>query len=121
MYCLSETANKITAKKSKTVRLMALAALAVCVLFVAVSFFSSAYILKHANHKHDHNGANNACTTCAGLNAAANLLEQISVAAVKTKTFAIVFCLFTVLSLPRSYADNTNRSSLVTLKVQLNN
>ncbi|MDR1892839.1 MAG: hypothetical protein LBQ48_07520 [Oscillospiraceae bacterium] len=90
-----------------------------CVLFIAVSLFSEIYIITHANHEHDHIGANGACATCAQITATANLLNQLSIAIVKAA--AIVFNLFAVLSLLCFFIGFIYGSSPVTLKVKLNN
>lgn len=116
MRCFDEIANKIAPAKSKALRLLALA---VCVLFTAAFLFSVSFILTRANHVHDHNGANGCCATCVQVTAAAKLLNQLSAAIVKAA--AMIFSLFAGLSLLRFFAHLIEGSSLVALKVQLNN
>jgi len=55
-------------------------ALAFLTCFLVVSILSGAFILAHANHEHDHNGANGSCAACAQLQNAENILKQFSTA-----------------------------------------
>jgi hypothetical protein len=110
-----ETAKRITVKKAKAARFLALA---LCVLLVATSFFAEIYILTHTNHEHDFRGINSACATCEQLTATVNFLNQFSVALIKTAT--LTFCLLAVLSLSGLNQNQANLASPVTLKVKMN-
>ncbi|SHJ41159.1 hypothetical protein SAMN02745176_03490 [Lutispora thermophila DSM 19022] len=94
-------------------------ALAICVCFIVTSFLSTAFILTHSNHQHDHEGPNGTCAMCIHLTIAKNLLKQIFTATV-TNLFSLVLCLFI------SYCLKPNTQyiglfTLVSLKVRLDN
>lgn len=92
------------------------------VLFVCIllsSILSGLFVITHSNHEHDHSGSNESCATCIQLAHAENLLKQLSSAIVATAlVFALsLFNLF-YLKLP---VHHVFTSTLVTLKVRLNN
>ena len=96
-----------------------LTALALCVLFVALTALSTAYILTHANHRHDHNGPGGDCTVCVRINAAERLLKTISTAAAGA---ALVFGgLSALLCAGKVPGCRKGFNSLIRLKVRLNN
>ncbi|QIB68804.1 hypothetical protein Ami103574_05480 [Aminipila butyrica] len=94
-------------------------ALAMCVIFIAVSLFSAAYIITQANHTHDHNGPDGSCVTCAHLALAGNLLRSIS--AVVVGSAPLWGGLFVVLSICKPHYSYGKLNTLVHLKVKLNN
>lgn len=86
--------------------------------FIVVSLLSTAFILTHANHEHDHNGQNGSCTTCIHIVTAENSLKQLS-SAIVVPVFA--FALFSFISfLVKIFALCVGSSTLITLKVRLN-
>ena len=94
-------------------------ALVLCILFIATTALSFAFIITHANHAHDHNGPDGACTTCIAVQSAGNLLKQIAISAVAVA--AVLGGLFTLLyCLKLSYLLR-KLNTLISLKVQLNN
>lgn len=95
-----------------------LPALFLCALLAATLIFSSAFLLAHAGHEHDHSGANGACTTCAHITAAQKLFEQLTAAA--TATFALAGGLFGAAQLLRFAPQRVASLSLVQLKIRLN-
>jgi hypothetical protein len=96
-----------------------LVALFVCVLFLAASLLSSAYLLTHMNHNHDHTGHGGTCSTCAHITAAETFLKQIGTAAIMAMiVFGFrIFDLFILKPTP----INSYYYSLVALKVRLDN
>jgi hypothetical protein len=96
-----------------------LTAFALCVLFIALTALSTAYILTHANHRHDHNGPGGDCAVCVRINAAERLLKTISTAAAGA---ALVFGgVFALLSARKVSGCHKGFYSLIRLKVRLNN
>lgn len=55
-------------------------ALAFLVCLIVVSLLSGAFVLIHANHKHDRNGTGGACMICIQIQNAENLLKQFHAA-----------------------------------------
>jgi hypothetical protein len=96
-----------------------LVALAICALFIAAMLLSSAYILTHANHIHDHDGLDGGCATCMHIQSAENLLKQLSTAVVSVAA-AFAGVLGVLFSLRNTKAGDCS-FTLVTLKVRLNN
>lgn len=102
--------------KRSTLRM---AAFLLCVLFVAASLLSAAYILTHANHIHDHDGPSGGCATCMHLQLSENLLRQLSAAIVAAA--AAVGGLYGILFSHKTPILHNGFSTPVTLKVRLNN
>jgi hypothetical protein len=76
-------------------------------------------MLACANHTHDHDGLDNSCAACMCMQAAANLLNNLSLAAV---TFAAVFCgLCGIFFSSGTSATRFNLLTLASLKIRLNN
>jgi hypothetical protein len=98
------------------VRLIALAA---CILFITASLLSAAFILTHANHEHDHNGADGSCATCTNMMAAGNLLKQLSTPLAGSALG--LGSLLAVLSALEHISCHISFYTLVSLKVRLNN
>lgn len=95
-----------------------LVASALCVLFIAVSLLSVAFVLAHANHDHDHDGPFGTCATCARMAAVENLLKRIS-----TAVAAIVIAvggLFAALFVLKPVFSGMDPPTPVNLKVRLN-
>ena len=71
------------------------------------------------SHAHDHDGPGSSCATCMHMQAAGNLMKTMSMAVVA----AVVFfgCLFGALCHFRPAYQATGLSTLVALKVRLNN
>ena len=60
----------------------------VCILFIAATLLSSAFVLSHIGHEHDQSGPDGSCATCAQLSTAAGLLKSMATA---TIGFALFF------------------------------
>ncbi|MDR3120215.1 MAG: hypothetical protein LBU58_02600 [Clostridiales bacterium] len=103
-------------KRQKAARLMAVL---VCVCFVAALILSSAFILTHANHEHDRNGADGSCAACAHISAVENLLKTIS--AVTVFSVVALGTTFAALLIMTAARIEVADYSLVELKVRLNN
>ncbi len=116
MCCEAMSLTASRGGKRSAIRMMALV---VCVLFIAVMLVSSAYILTHANHIHDHDGPGGSCATCIHLQAAENILKQLSTAVVAAAiAFGGVLGIFSFL---KAITPLFVSLTLVTLKVRLNN
>lgn len=114
MYCIQFSSHKQSANRS----MMQNIALILCMCFIVVSLLSTALILTHANHEHDHDGPNGSCTTCIHLVTAENLHKQLSTAIVVPVS---AFALFSFISFfLKSFASSICSSTLITLKVRLN-
>jgi hypothetical protein len=96
-----------------------LIALLLCVCFIAAVLLSAAFILTHANHAHDHDGPGGSCVTCACISLAQNVLKSLFTAALGAA--AALAYLFAVCALLASAVSRTDRYSLVSLKIRLNN
>ena len=102
--------------KQSKVRIIALAFL---VCFLVVSVLSSAFILTHTDHQHDHNGTNGSCATCAQLQSAENVLKQFSTALIGA-WFALAG-LFVTIKTFQAIAGYVYFSTPVTQKIKMNN
>jgi low temperature requirement protein LtrA len=95
-------------------------ALILCLLFIAASLLSSAFILTHASHVHDHAGEGGSCATCAHVMAAGHLLRTIGLTVVAAAlSFGAHRAFISILKF--TAADLDFLISLVSLKVRLNN
>ncbi|MDR3148981.1 MAG: hypothetical protein LBT88_03040 [Oscillospiraceae bacterium] len=106
----------ITERKRSVIRL---AALALCIILIAVSLFSAAYIFVHADHIHDHNGTGGSCATCAHISAAGNLLKSLFTAI--TGAVSILGGLYAVLSILKLTVSYRGSTTLVSLNIRSNN
>ena len=102
----------VTAKKKFIV-------LALLSCFLIVSLLSSTFILTHADHQHDQNGANGSCATCAQLQSAGNTLKQLTTAFVGA-LLAITGILAAIGAL-KTIIIPVITSTPVTLKIKMNN
>ena len=103
-------------KKQSAKRLIALA---VCILFIAGSILSAAFIFAHIDHDHDHDGADGGCAVCVWISAAVNLLKSLFAAFVGAAVGMWRF--FAMRSGLRAVRYYTGSLSLVCLKVRMNN
>ncbi|MDR2515550.1 MAG: hypothetical protein LBD02_10175 [Christensenellaceae bacterium] len=108
--------NSGSGRKKSVIRFIALA---IFVCIVTTSLLSSASILTHADHEHDHNGPNNTCATCAQIAAAENILKRLSTA-LAVAAIAIVDT-FALIAQLRADSPQQVFTTLVGLKVRLNN
>lgn len=115
MCCIHYSPHKQSAKRPVIPNI----ALILCVCFLVVSFLSTAFILTHANHEHDHDGPNGSCATCIHLATAENLFKQLS-SAIVAAVFAFALSSFISFCL-KPFAPCVGSSTLITLKVRLNN
>jgi hypothetical protein len=110
-------------KKLKNAKIPAAArlmALALCAVYIAAFLFSAAYILVHASHAHDSAGPDGSCAACARLAAAGGLLKSVSAAAAGGAP-AAAWGTSGIFSLPKPAVSRAGLSTLVCLKVRLNN
>jgi F0F1-type ATP synthase membrane subunit a len=91
----------------------------VCVLVISVFLLSSAYIFANANHKHNHNGFDGACTTCVNLVSAQNQLKQTATPVSGGFTAVLVCVIFFILL--KKITGTSDFSTPISLKVRLNN
>ena len=95
------------------------AVLVICVCFITGTLLSVVFVSAYSIHEHDQNGPDNSCVYCAYLSEVENLLKHLSVALVGA---AIVFgALFAIRFIYISACSYTVFSTLVSLKVRLNN
>ncbi|MDR3288044.1 MAG: hypothetical protein LBT22_01300 [Peptococcaceae bacterium] len=111
-------AGNIAANKPKPFKIRLIAML-LCVCFIAALLLSALFILTHAQHEHDHDGADGSCATCAHMTALGNLLKQLSTPVVTATTAmgALFAIRFSLKPRHRRFVFST----LVILKVRLNN
>ncbi|MDR3310719.1 MAG: hypothetical protein LBS90_05170 [Oscillospiraceae bacterium] len=115
MCCARLSAGKSGAAR----RGIRVTALALCVCFAVVFLLSAAFVATHANHEHDHNGADGCCAVCARVAAARSLLCRLSAAAaVAALALGGMFAAFRD---PRGDASAADALTLVGLKIRLNN
>ena len=93
--------------------------LVVLLCFIVVSILSEVFILTHADHEHDHDGAHGSCAVCAQIQSAESLLKRLG-------TFAIsaVFLfggLLAAIAVMRSAFCAIILLSPVALKIRMNN
>lgn len=117
MYCTSLNTHTTRTERGSKRSVKRLFALALCVLFIAATLLSTAFILTHANHKHDHDGPSGSCSTCTHMLAVGNFLKTISTA---VAAIAMIF-LFTIQSFLKPVSLHTGFTTLVNLKIRLNN
>jgi hypothetical protein len=103
-------------KRPKSARLIAAL---ICVCFVVALVLSSAFIAVHANHEHDSDGADGGCAVCAHIAAAENLLKSVSAAAALSAV--ALGALLAALIVSKSVRSGITDSTLISLKVRLNN
>ena len=101
--------------KSTKKRIIALAFL---VCFLAAVILSTAFILTHADHEHDHNGAKGSCTICAQIQSAENLIKQFSTAFLGV-LFAIAG-LYTFVRTLKVISVYVSLSNPITQKIRIN-
>jgi len=94
-------------------------AFAIMVCLITASMFSAAYMMAHAGHDHDHNGAGETCAVCAEIQAAGNLLKQMG-AAVCGASFALA-CLFSIKAALCAISSSFPFQTPVDLKTRMNN
>lgn len=93
-------------------------ALILCVCFIVVSLLSTAFILTHVTHNHDH-GIDENCSTCIHLATAENLLKHLTAAIVSV---VLAFALFSFISfITKPSTICIGLPTLISLKVRLNN
>lgn len=102
--------------KPDKLRIIALVFLA---CFLIVSILSSAFILTHADHEHDHNGVDGSCATCAQLQSAENSLKQFSTAL--TGALFATAGLYAAIGMFKAITIQISFSTPVTLKIRMNN
>jgi hypothetical protein len=92
------------------------AVLALCACFAAAAVFSGAWAALHTDH--DHDGVDGACSVCAQITAAWDVLKQLG-AAFRCETPALG--LLPVVFLPASILSAVRPLSLAALKIRMNN
>jgi hypothetical protein len=111
--------NKKKGHLRRFTRAMRAAAFSACLLLLAVSFLSAAFILTNLNHTHHYDGPDGACSTCVHLLAAEQWLRQLSLIVV-VSAMALV-ARFGFFRRAARTAARRARLSPVQLKVRLNN
>jgi hypothetical protein len=102
----------------KTRPVKRLTALALCLVFIAVSLLAAVFVYTHLNHTHDHNGPEGSCATCAHIAVAENLRRQLGTGAVAVVlAFGMLFALLAVL---KPVVFGGSRCTLVSAKIRLN-
>jgi hypothetical protein len=91
----------------------------ICICLIAAPLFSSAFILTHSRHAHDHLGPSGGCATCVSVKIAENLLKALG-------SMLIICALFlggrnSFLGILNFDSSNLSLLSPVALKVRLNN
>ncbi len=109
-YCQIMQIRKHTLKR--------MTASAVCIFFITASALSSAFVSVHTDHSHEHNGAEERCSTCILLATAENLFKTVFTVIINA-VFAFT-CLNTVFYLYNTGAD-IDFFTPIRLKVKLNN
>ncbi len=105
-----------TLGRQKAVRFIALV---LCTLFIAASLFSAAYILTHADHVHDFDAPDGGCAVCEHMQAAADLLKNLTMIAATAAVAAGIF--FASLSFLKSGHLWLCSDTPVDRKVRMNN
>jgi hypothetical protein len=103
-------------KRRQAARLLAVF---ICAFFIAALVLASAFIVAHVNHEHDANGAEGACAACAHICAAEKLLRMVSVAFIFS--VAEIGAIFFALRLLKTLRLNIAASTLISVKIRLNN
>ena len=101
-----------TRAKTRTIALVILAC------FWVAFMLSSALILTHADHAHDHDGVNGSCLVCAQIQNAESLLKQIGTAL--ACLLLAVAGLFAVVGAFQAWFFCAQCSTPVALKIRLN-
>lgn len=113
MCCTSQRNINVKQTKKRTLTL------AILICFIIVSLLSGTFILTHTNHTHDHNGTGGACSTCAQIQSAENLLKQLGTASlVAASVFA---SLFSAAAFTQALSPITAMLTPVMLKIRMNN
>jgi len=106
-----------TGRKMNSKQTVKLISALVCVLFFMTFLFSTAFIMLHLNHEHDHNGEDGSCATCTHILICVKLIENLG--RVITAAAAIV-CITGIAIMQCFAAPQINALNLITLKVRLN-
>ena len=93
--------------------------LVILIFVISAAILSEAFVITHANHKHDNKGEGGGCAICIHIQNAENLLNQLGSALGGTSfaftgLFAFSVVLFFALRLISSY-------TLIHLKMRMNN
>ena len=110
-------ASQVNIKNNQTTKKLVTLAFLIC--FIIVSLLTEAFILTHADHEHDHDGANGSCTTCVLILNAENLLKQFSTA-VSGASYALIN-LFAAIAMLFSVLYLIEIKTPVKLKTRMNN
>ena len=116
--CFDEASTHNVVVNNKARRAIRMIAPVVCAVYLVVALLSSAYVIAHINHKHDHDGLGGTCAICAHITAAGDFFKRLTAIAPITAVcvsglFVISFCL-------KSGGLNQVANDLVSLKVRLN-
>jgi disulfide bond formation protein DsbB len=93
-------------------------ALLLCILFIAATLLSAAFVLTHAHHVHDHHGPDGSCATCSQVMAAGAVLKTLG-RAVTAAALALGLH-HAVTSTSKPVLSNPVSLSPISLKVRMN-
>ena len=95
-----------------------IAALILLICFLIISVFSSAFVLTHADHVHEHNGIGEACSTCLQIQGAENILKYLGTALFGT--LFVIGGLYAIVKTINAIAVCAVFSNPITLKIRIN-
>jgi len=87
--------------------------------FIMVSIFSQTFIMAHADHKHDQNGAHGSCAACAEMQNTENMLKQLGV--ITGGALSVFAAIFAVAIIFKSAHTPIGFQTLANLKIRMNN
>lgn len=88
-----------------------------CVCLIAAAFLSTAFIVSHFGHEHEHNGVHDTCAVCIQIKSAENMLKQLGVSA--SGAVVLLAGVFAAVSI-RAMSSDTVVFNPVTLKIRMN-
>ncbi|GHU71572.1 hypothetical protein AGMMS49992_05820 [Clostridia bacterium] len=94
-------------------------ALALCLLLAAALVLSTAFVSMYAQHEHDTDGPDGACSVCVEVVATFNLIRQMGYACAILAILAAFQ--HTAMSLFRDASSHSDHPTLVTLHTRQNN
>ena len=113
MRCTSKSNINVRQTKKRAI------AMSFLICFIVISLLSEAFILTHADHVHDHNGAGGACTTCAQIQNTDNILRQLGTAVISG--FIVLAGLYAVAAIGKGVCSNIAVLTPVASKIRMNN
>ena len=118
-YSTNKGEAVLTYFKSEKRSIKRVIAFLVCIAFIIVTLSSVAFLITHANHKHNHSGQQGDCTVCVHVSTAKELLKNILMALVGS--VLALSCFSTILFALKLGTVFTGSYTLVRLKAKLSN